>query len=133
VSDGFRSFVLEQLQRTATGVRARSMFGGVGIYAGELFFGLMDDDVLYFKVDDTNRARFEERGMGPFRPYGEGGEVMQYYEVPAEVLEDADALSGWVKASVEVARSAKRRRPPSVTPRPAQSPATVSQHGTITC
>ncbi|HWB40894.1 MAG TPA: TfoX/Sxy family protein [Gemmatimonadales bacterium] len=111
MSDGFRSFVLEQLQRTAAGVRARSMFGGVGIYAGEVFFGLMDDDVLYFKVDDTNRARFEERGMGPFRPYGEGGEVMQYYEVPAEVLEDADALSGWVKASVEVARSAKRRRP----------------------
>jgi TfoX/Sxy family transcriptional regulator of competence genes len=36
---------------------------------------------------------------------------MQYYEVPADVLEDADALSGWVKASVEVARSAKRRRP----------------------
>jgi TfoX/Sxy family transcriptional regulator of competence genes len=25
------------------------MFGGLGIYSGELFFALVDDDVLYFK------------------------------------------------------------------------------------
>ncbi len=110
VSDGFRTFALEQLQRTAPGVRARSMFGGVGIYAGDLFFGLMDDDILYFKVDDSNRGRFEARGMGPFRPYGDGGEVMQYYEVPADVLEDVESLTLWVEASVAVARKAKRRR-----------------------
>jgi DNA transformation protein and related proteins len=110
VSDSFRAFALEQLQRTVPDVRARSMFGGVGIYAGELFFGLMDDDILYFKVDDSNRGRFEERGMGPFRPYGDDGEVMQYYEVPADVLEDVELLSSWVEASVMVARNAKRRR-----------------------
>jgi DNA transformation protein and related proteins len=110
VSDSFRAFALEQLQRTVPDVRARSMFGGVGIYAGELFFGLMDDDILYFKVDDSNRGRFEERGMGPFRPYGDGGEVMQYYEVPADVLEDVELLASWVDASVVVARKAKRGR-----------------------
>jgi len=110
VSNGFRAFALEQLQRTIPNVRARSMFGGVGVYAGDLFFGLMDDDVLYFKVDDSNRSRFEERGMGPFRPYGDGGEVMQYYEVPADVLEDIDMLSSWVEASVAVARKARRGR-----------------------
>jgi DNA transformation protein len=110
VSDSFRVFVLEQVQRTVPDVRARSMFGGVGIYAGDLFFGLMDDDILYFKVDDSNRGRFAERGMGPFRPYGEGGEVMQYYEVPADVLEDVEVLASWVEASVAVARQAKRGR-----------------------
>jgi len=110
VSDSFRAFALEQLQRTVPDVRARSMFGGVGIYAGELFFALMDDDILYFKVDDSNRGRFEERGMGPFRPYGDGGEVMQYYEVPADVLEDVELLASWVEASVAVARKARRRR-----------------------
>jgi DNA transformation protein and related proteins len=110
VSNGFRSFALEQLQRTVPGVRARSMFGGVGVYAGDLFFGLMDDDILYFKVDDSNRGRFEERGMGPFRPYGDGGEVMQYYEVPADVLEDVELLTSWVEASLAVARKAKRGR-----------------------
>lgn len=102
--------MLEQLERAAGGIRARAMFGGVGIYAGDCFFALMDDDVVYFKVDDGNRAEFERRGMAPFRPGGEGGEVMQYYEVPAEVLEDVDTLRPWVQASVEVARRAKLGR-----------------------
>ncbi|HET9276151.1 MAG TPA: TfoX/Sxy family protein [Gemmatimonadales bacterium] len=110
VSEGFRTFVLEQLARTMAAVRARSMFGGVGVYSGDLFFALMDDDVLYFKVDGTTRARFEERGMGPFRPGGEGGEVMQYYEVPADVLEDAEALAPWAADAVEVARRARSRK-----------------------
>jgi len=87
------------------------MFGGVGIYAADLFFALLDDDTLYFKVDDTTRGPFEERGMGPFRPYGEGGEVMQYYEVPEDVLEDPEVLGKWVNAAITVARNAKRGRP----------------------
>jgi DNA transformation protein len=112
VSEGFRTFVLEQLARTTAAVRARSMFGGVGLYSGDIFFALMDDDVLYFKVDDTTRARFEERGMGPFRPGGDDGEVMQYYEVPADVLEDAEALAPWAADAVEVARRARSGKRP---------------------
>lgn len=108
VSHGFRTFALEQLRRAVPDVRARSMFGGVGIYAGDLFFALMDDDILYFKVGNSNRGQFEARGMGPFRPAGATGEVMQYYEVPADVLEDVDMLAAWVDASVAVAKQAKR-------------------------
>ncbi len=110
VSDGFRAFVLEQLSRTIRDLRARNMFGGVGLYAGDLFFALMDDDVLYFKVDDASRAHFERRGMGPFRPSGEGGEVMQYYEVPGDLLEDVEALAPWATEAVAVARRAKGKR-----------------------
>ena len=113
VNDGFRAFVLEQLARTTPGLRARSMFGGVGIYAGDLFFALMHDEVLYFKVDDHTRGRFEELGMEPFRPRGDGGEVMQYYEVPADVLEDAEALAPWAVRAVEVARRARTRKRPA--------------------
>lgn len=102
--------MLEQLRRTAADVRARSMFGGVGVYAGECFFALMDDDTLYFKVDDATRGRYEARGMGPFRPAGEDGEVMQYYEVPGDVLDDAELLAPWVQEAIAVAAKAKRRR-----------------------
>ena len=102
--------MLEQLRRTAADVRARSMFGGVGVYAGERFFALMDDDTLYFKVDDATRGRYEARGMGPFRPAGEDGEVMQYYEVPGDVLDDAELLAPWVQEAIAVAAKAKRRR-----------------------
>ncbi len=112
VSEGFRTFVLEQLARTTRDVRARSMFGGVGLYAGDLFFALIDDDVLYLKVDDVNRPWFEARGMGPFQPYGEGGEAMQYYEVPADLLDDAEALAPVASAAIEVARRARAKKRP---------------------
>jgi DNA transformation protein len=110
VSPGFRAFVLDQLGRVVKNLHARNMFGGVGIYAGELFFALVDDDVLYLKVDETNRGDFERAGTGPFRPSGEGGEVMQYYEVPADVLEDTEALTEWAGKAIDVARRARRRK-----------------------
>jgi DNA transformation protein len=108
VSPSFRTFVLEQLGRCASSIRARNMFGGVGIYAGELFFALIADDTLYLKVDDRTRPDFERRGLGPFRPYGEHGEVMQYYRVSEDLLEDAEELRVWVEQAVEVARRARR-------------------------
>jgi DNA transformation protein len=48
--------------------------------------------------------------MAAFRPYGEEGEVMQYYEVPAEVLEEPEELGAWAQAAIEVARRAKGGR-----------------------
>lgn len=110
VSQSFRSYALDQLSRALPGVRDRSMFGGVGIYAGPFFFALMADDTLYFKVDDGNRADFEARGMEPFRPFGDEGEVMQYYEVPDDVLEDVELLRQWVESAVAVARRKKGKR-----------------------
>lgn len=110
VSATYRAFVLEQLSRALPEVHARSMFGGVGIYCGPIFFALIGNDVLYFKVDDRTRAHFEARGMRPFRPFGEGGEVMQYYEVPADVLEDPDTLRVWADHAVAVGHRARQRR-----------------------
>ena len=113
VTEGFRDFVLEQLRRVVP-VTWRAMFGGVGIYSNGLFFALVDDDTLYFKVDDSNRPDFEKAGMGPFMPFGEGAEVMQYYEVPGDVLEDPDLLADWADKAITVARSKRpvTRRPP---------------------
>lgn len=110
VSVNYRAFVLEQLSRVLPDVRARSMFGGVGVYSADLFFALLDNDRLYFKVDDSTRPQFEAIGMGPFRPFGDGGEPMQYYEVAADVLEDLDALAEWSSNAVGVARRARGRR-----------------------
>jgi DNA transformation protein len=80
------------------------------VYAGEYFFAIVDDDVLYLKVDDTNRPDFEARGMGPFRPFGEGGEVMQYYQLPEELLEDPDELKPWLEKAIGVAERKKKRK-----------------------
>jgi DNA transformation protein len=110
VSPSFRTFILDQLGRVAPRISARTMFGGVGIYAGELFFALIDDDTLYLKVDDSNRADFEARGIGPFRPYGPDGEAMQYYPLPEDVVEDVESLRPWVEKAVAVARGKRAAR-----------------------
>ena len=116
VSPSFKTFILEQLGRGVPSIRARNMFGGVGIYGGDFFFALIDDDTLYFKVDESNRPDFEARGMGPFRPYGEDGETMGYYRVPEDLLEDPEVLGQWAEKAIGVARRARslqRMRGPS--------------------
>jgi DNA transformation protein and related proteins len=111
VSDDFREFVLEQL-RPSGRVASRSMFGGVGLYLDGLFFALIDDDTLYFKTDDSNRARYERAGSTPFCPFpGRPDQALGYWQVPAEVLEDADELSIWAREAMNVALAARTRRP----------------------
>ena len=86
------------------------MFGGVGIYAGSHFFAIIANDALYFKVDAALRDDFEKMGMKPFQPYGEDGETMGYYEVPADLLEDPERLRPWAEKSIAVARRKRRKR-----------------------
>ncbi len=108
VSESYRAFVLEQLGRV-TPVTAKSMFGGIGIYAEGLFFALIAEDRLYFKVDEKTRPEFERMGMEPFRPYGEE-HAMGYYEVPADVVEDPRELADWMRRAIAVASKAKRKK-----------------------
>jgi DNA transformation protein len=104
-SESYRAFVIEQLERVAQ-VTAKAMFGGVGIYTDGLFFALIAEDRLYFKVNDATRPGFEALGMEPFRPFGEE-KAMGYYEVPADVLEDRSQLASWVRQAIDVAARAK--------------------------
>ena len=108
ISEGYKDFVIGQLEQIGP-IRSKSMFGGIGLYAEEWFFGLMAEDSLYFKVDDSNRQDFEEANMGPFRPYGDD-RAMSYYQVPIHVLEDLDVLRIWRDKAVLVAQNAKRSK-----------------------
>ena len=102
VSEEYRSYVLDQLGEFGP-VESRRMFGGVGIYCDRVMFALIADDVLYLKVDDSNRDEFEQAGMGPFRPFADKPTVMSYYEVPVDVLEDRDRLAQWSRRALAVA------------------------------
>jgi len=113
VSPSFRAFAIEQLSLVAPEIRAKNMFGGVGVYSQDRFFALLADDELYLKVDDSNRPDFEALGIGPFRPFGPDGEAMQYYPLPGDLLEDVEVLRGWVdKAIVVATNKQKRKKPP---------------------
>ena len=105
VTDSFVQFVLEQLDPIGP-MTPKRMFGGVGLYAGDLFFALLAGDVLYLKADDATRGAREGAGARPFEPYPNrpaGSGTMQYYSVPATILEDADQLIAWAKQSVAIA------------------------------
>jgi DNA transformation protein and related proteins len=108
VSEGFRAYVLEQLSAVPH-LLARAMFGGVGLYADDLFFGIVAADTLYFKVDDRNRARYTAAGMPPFQPYSDRPMTMSYYQVPSGILEDPDELAAWAREAIEVASRARKQ------------------------
>ncbi len=100
-STAFTAFVVDQLEGLGD-VRPRSMFGGVGLYCGEVFFGIIAANVLYLKTDARNRPDYERAGMGPFKPYPDRPVTMQYYAVPVDVLETASELVEWARKAVGV-------------------------------
>ena len=107
--DGFLEYVLDQLSGVEN-LLSRPMFGGVGLYAGTVFFGIVYHDILYLKVDDRTRADYERAGMKPFTPYAPRTTTMQYYEVPAGVLENGDDLTAWAQKAIAAAeRSASEK------------------------
>ena len=113
----YLAYILEQLAMLPA-VRPNRMFGGVGLYSEGLFFGLIDDDTLFFKTDESNIASYRERNMPRFMPFKDRPETeLGYHQVPADVIEDQELLVEWARRSVavqrslQVARSSKARRP----------------------
>jgi len=98
VTENYLNYVLDLLDGVGA---ARRMFGGAGLYLNGLFFGLIADEVLYFKVDESNKNNYVEDGMEPFSPFGTY--TMSYYQVPPAVLEDGAQLSEWAQKSLSAA------------------------------
>ena len=115
VSDSFLEFVLEQFDEVGP-LTSKRMFGGVGIYAGDLFFALLANDVLYLKADESTRGEFEAAGGRPFQPYPDRAGSMHYYNVPVSILENGDELGRWAKKSITVAFAQQARRPKAAKP-----------------
>ena len=97
----------------------KRMFGGAGVYSGDLFFAILAEDTLYLKVDEGNRAEYDALGIQPFAYVGRDGRTatMSYYPVPAEILDSPDALAPWARQALDAARrgaarqATKRRKP----------------------
>ena len=91
-------------------VSYRSMFGGWGFYLDGTIFAIADEDVLYLKADDGNRPLFEAAGSSPFRPYPGKDTAMSYYEVPAEVFDNAGTLLAWARSAMAAARRSPAKK-----------------------
>jgi DNA transformation protein len=107
VQPQYLAYILELLEGLDR-VRPRRMFGAVGLYSGELFFGLIDDDTLFFKTDGITSADYIARKMPRFMPSPERPKAaMAYYQVPADIIEDNEALRTWARRSVAVALASR--------------------------
>ncbi len=113
-SPDFVTHALELLSGVGP-VEARAMFGGHGVYAQGVMFGLLDDDELFLKTDDASRPRFVEAGcrswvyVGPTQKL----ENTSYYRPPDEAHEDPEAMIVWAALALESAlrlRAAKAAR-----------------------
>jgi DNA transformation protein len=110
----YLAYLLEQLGQLPD-LRSRRMFSGAGLYSGERFFGLVHDDTLYFKTDGSNSADYIAREMPRFMPFPDRPKaVMSYYQVPADIIEDAEELVAWARKSVAVALAAHAAKTPKV-------------------
>lgn len=92
-------------------VRARKMFGGYGIYREEIMFGLVADDVLYFKADEETIPDYEALGLGPFLFEKNGKMVaMSYYQAPEDAMDSSSDLCEWAEKAYSVALRTKNKK-----------------------
>jgi DNA transformation protein len=97
--ESFKDYVLDQLGNIED-LECRAMFGGYGLYQGDIFFGIIYKGRLYFKTDEkTTATAYKKLGMKPFRPNAKQT-LKNYREVPADILEDHDQLAAWAKEAV---------------------------------
>jgi len=96
---------LDLLSLLGVPVQARSMFGGHGLYARGVMFGLLDDDELYFKTDGETRPRFLAADCRMW--LYPGSDETSYYRPPDEAHEDAEAMRPWALLGLEAATRLK--------------------------
>ena len=103
---------VEDLLAPVGGVRVRPMFGGGGIFSGDLMFGLIVDDALYLKADDASAADFVAEGMAPFTYEAKTRMIRtSYWQVPDRLGDDQDELVVWARRALKVAIAAAAARP----------------------
>ena len=108
VSADYLAYVMEQLEPVHA--TSRRMFGGAGLYVSDIFFGLVDDDMLFLKSDEQTREDFLSRGSSQWSPPGMAP-TFGYLSCPSEVLEDPGELALWVRKACDVALRKKAAKP----------------------
>jgi DNA transformation protein len=78
------------------------MFGGHGLYAGGVFFGILHGERLFFRTNERTRKRYEACGMECFTAPGSGKALKHYYEVPFGVVENRLELIEWALESIGI-------------------------------
>ena len=112
LSPGFSDYVLELLAGFGR-VEAKRMFGGAGLYRDGVMFGILDDDALFFRVDDALQAEMEAQGSVPwvYSMKSDGSiRSMGYWRMPETAADDPDEAVALAKRSYAAAMTRKTLR-----------------------
>ena len=97
-------------------VTVRRMFGGAGLFADGLMFGLVFDGAIFLKVDETNIPDFEREGSKPFvytraKSKGRVGRAsLSYWRLPERLYDDPDELAVWARRALAIAEHKRSTR-----------------------
>jgi len=112
-SASFAEFLREQLAPLGR-ITMRRMFGKTGVFCDGLMLGMVTENMLYFRVDEGNRAAFREAESHPPLNYEKGGRSidLSFWRVPERLLDERDELLAWARLALGAARrvAAKRER-----------------------
>jgi DNA transformation protein len=88
------------------------MFGGAGLYADGVMFGLVADGVIHLKTDAATVPGFEAEGCRPFEYGTRAGRraIISYWRLPDRLYDDPEELGQWARQAVEVARRAGKHK-----------------------
>ena len=113
-SDSFAEFLSEQLAPLGN-ITMRRMFGKTGVFCDGLMLGMVTDNTLYLRVDDDNRAAFQEAASSPPLNYRKKGETidLSFWRAPERLFDEPDELVTWARIALAAAHrvAAKRGRP----------------------
>ena len=108
--NSFIDYLINDLFSSFRGITHRAMFGGYVIYKNGVIFAIVAYDKLYFKVDESNIEDYKKAGSGPFtyKQKGHKQTSMSYWELPAEVMEDKEALRKWLAKAYKINKNKKK-------------------------
>jgi DNA transformation protein len=90
------------------------MFGKAGVFCDGVMFGMVTDNMLYLRLDDQNRAAFEEALSVPLLSYEKKGATIDlaFCRAPERLFDETDELVAWARLALAAARrvAAKTKR-----------------------
>ncbi len=110
-SDSFAEFLREQLAPLGR-ITMRRMFGKTGVFCDGVMFGMVTENMFYLRVDDHNRAAFQEAAAFPPLNYEKKGNSIDlaFWRAPERLFDEPDALVAWARVALAAARRVAAKR-----------------------
>jgi DNA transformation protein len=92
-------------------ITLRRMFGGEGLFVKGQIIGLVMQDRIFFKTDDTTRPDYVAERCKPF-DFVKGGKRIEtsYFAIPERLYDEPEELADWARKAHGIARAKPKRK-----------------------